>query len=116
MNNLREHEDDIIDIIAYGQIFINCIDNISDKFIYKHLLKKRGNDFMTEMSKISKELLSKAEDKEHEKELLQIYEINILLNNKINKLDLLQKKLLMENFDKVENIVDELVDNYLKEE
>jgi hypothetical protein len=115
MTNLREHEDDIIDVIAYGQMFSDSIDNISNKFYYKQLLKKRGNDFMTEMCKISNELLSKAENEEHRKELMQIYDINILLNNKINKLDLLQKKLLVEHFDKVYQVVEELMKDYLEE-
>ncbi len=109
MTNLRQHEDDIIDVITTGQAFSDAIDNISEKFFYKFMLKKRGNEFMHEMKKISDELLAGTVDDAHRQEIMQIYDINILLNNKLNRLDLLQKKLLLDNFDRVETLVDELL-------
>ena len=116
MRNLREHEDDIIDVITTGQAFSDAIDTISDKFIYKFLLKKKGNEFMHEMKKISDEMLANTSDDKHRQEILQIYDINILLNNKISKFDLLQKKLLVENFDIVYELVEELIKKQEKDE
>jgi hypothetical protein len=109
MKNLRQHEDDIIDVIVTGQAFSDAILTISDKFFYKHLLKKRGNDFMNEMKKIIDEMLGHATNEQHRQEILQIFDIDILLNCKLHNLDLLQKKLLIDNFDKIYELVDVLV-------
>lgn len=108
MQNLRQHEDDIIDVIVTGQAFSDAIDTIGDKFFYKFLLKKKGNEFMKEMQKITDEMLAHTIDEQHRQEIMQIFDINIMLINNLNKLDLSQKKILLDNFESVYGLVENL--------
>jgi len=97
---MKSDVDNIIDTLFYGQIFLDSIENISDKVFFKQKLKYLGKSFIDEMEKTTNKIYSNTDEKEHDNITL-IYDVNYKLINKLNNLDIFQKQSLLENFDKI---------------
>ena len=49
----KQQIDHIIDTLFYGQLFLDAIENLSDKVFFKQKLKHLGKSFISEMESIT---------------------------------------------------------------
>ena len=105
----KQQIDYIIDTLFYGQVFLDAIENLSDKVFFKQKLKHLGKSFISEMESITNSIYKNVEDKNDTEYITNIFDINYDLLNKLNQLDIFEKQKLISNFEKIKELIS--VDN-----
>ena len=103
----KSETDHIIDTLFYGQIFLDSIENISDKVFFKQKLKYLGKSFISEMELVTNSIYKNIKDNNDNEHITKLYDINYNLLNKINQLDIFEKQNLITNFEKIIDIINE---------
>lgn len=100
----KQQTDHIIDSLFYGQIFLDSIENLSDKVFFKQRLKHLGKSFINEMESTINSIYKNVKDKNDTEYITNIFDINYELLNKINQLDIFEKQNLISNFGKIKEL------------
>jgi len=94
----------ILNVLFFGQLFLDSIENISDKIFFKQKLKNLGKSFIKEMENTTN-MIYKNIPKEDNKYVTNLYDVNYKLLNKLNNLDIFEKQKLIDNFEKLNEII-----------